>query len=627
MAKRNVLTRSKRKKAEGLLINGDLSAAKCGFEEVCRIDKADADAWLSLGIINRKLGLFRDAENCCRRAIDLGGSAKARQMLGAALQCQGEYEKAISQYRKALGIAPNDAEIHYFLGNAYRECGSMSDAIGCYRRAVDLRQDFVEALSNLGIALLSVGEKAEALAVLNKAVVLRPHAPQILCNLGSLLQDRGDLKAALSYYERAMALDPNSVDTMASIATLLEKTYRLEEARCVVKQGLGYAPDNPELNFVAAKLARREGRVDEAISILERVAAGRMTPATGAEVHTVLGQMYDRAGNAQQAFTHFLEGNRLAALAGLHDEEAQYAYLKRLLEIQKSWELEPMDRLRQNIVPAENPPIFLFGFPRSGTTLLEQILDAHPRLQSIEEKPPVAAMENAFIAMTRGRTAPLASLTESEILELRAVYFREVERHIKLSPGSKLVDKMPLHTPHAHLIWRIFPDAKFILAIRHPCDVCLSCFMQNFGVNQAMASFFTLENTCRVYAEVMRLWQSYERSLPLAYHRVRYEDLVANVQYEGKALTEFLELEWDDAMLKHTEHAKKRGTINTMSYHQVTQPIYQHAKYRWTKYAVHFEPFMPLLQPFVEYFGYSTHSDNWAEIGPSNAYQETKFET
>ena len=129
--------------------------------------------------------------------------------------------------------------------------------------------------------------------------------------------------------------------------------------------------------------------------------------------------------------------------------------------------------------------------------------------------------------------------------------------------------------------------------------------MQNFAVNDGMASFFSLEDTVHTYAAVMGAWRKYADLLPLAYHRIRYEDLVANVEGESRSLLTFLGVGWDDAVLKHTEHARKRGAINTPSYHQVVQPIYQHARYRWKRYENQFVSVMPILQPFISYFGYA----------------------
>jgi hypothetical protein len=214
-------------------------------------------------------------------------------------------------------------------------------------------------------------------------------------------------------------------------------------------------------------------------------------------------------------------------------------------------------------------------------------------------------MVRAFEDMAQGRENALAELSEAQIAQLRKTYFDEVAHHIELRPGNLLVDKMPLNTVNVHLIWRVFPQAKFILAIRHPCDVCFSCFMQNFRINEAMASFFSLDSAARTYDAVMRTWLEAAARLPLDFHRIRYEDLVADFEGETRALLTFLGVGWDDQVLGHTEHAIRRGTINTPSYHQVTQPIYAHAKFRWKRYASQFAPVMPTLKPYIEYFGYT----------------------
>ncbi len=264
-----------------------------------------------------------------------------------------------------------------------------------------------------------------------------------------------------------------------------------------------------------------------------------------------------------------------------------------------------MESIADKAASEDDAPVFLVGFPRSGTTLLEQILDCHPALQALEEMPAAAAMEQVFLGWVGDRVEAIADLEPLQISELRQAYFAETARHLERRPGTTLVDKLPLNLIRVPLIWRVFPNARFILALRHPCDVCLSCFMQSFAANEAMSSFYTLENTVRTYAEVMGLWQDYTRALPLRYHAIRYEDMVTDFEKETRALLDFLGVGWNEAVLNHTEHARQRSNINTPSYHQVTQPIYLHAKYRWRRYAREFEPMMPILRPFMERFGYT----------------------
>lgn len=607
MAKQNILTRSKKNKAAELFRANQFQDAEALYASVCQADKVDADAWVMRGIINRKLGRFSDSEACCRRALGINPNlAPAHHALGAAVQCLGRMDEAMASYRRATQLHPDFAEAHYFLANALREASSMVDAAAAYRQAIKLQPDFVEALSNLGAVLTSLGETQEAVRVLNRAITLRPNAPQTLCNLGNILHHEGRLAEALDKYQRALRLAPDLVDAISHAAALLEKINHIDEAEELVNRHLPRIPDNPDLLLVAAKLARRANKADEAIALLERAVKQPLGLAAEGEIHLHLGQMYDRKGDADRAFVHLAEGNRLAAqaTASIHGDQNRY--------------LERVERIRTYLTPdlaasagrdlsagCMQTPVFLLGFPRSGTTLLEQILDSHPALQTLEEKGTVSAMVQAFEEMAQGRENALAELSADQIAQLRKVYFDEVAHHIERQPDCLLVDKMPLNTVNVHLIWRVFPEAKFILAIRHPCDVCFSCFMQNIVINEAMAGFFTLESGAATYSAVMRTWQDAVSQLPLNYHRIRYEDLVADFEKETRALLDFLGVGWDDSVLGHTDHAFKRGTINTPSYHQVTQPIYQHAKYRWKRYAEQFESVMPTLRPFIDYFGYA----------------------
>lgn len=605
MPKANVLTRAKKNKAEVLFREGKLEGAKIVFEEVCRLDKIDAEAWIMLAVLNRKLKDFIAAEACSRRALELRPrDARAHSALGAALQCRGDLASAISHYYKAIALDASIADAHYLLGNALRETGRFADAANAYLKATQLRPAFVEALSNLGATLTLLGDSQGAAKALNAALEAAPNTPQILCNLGNLAQQTGRFSLALEYYERVLALDPMSVDALGGAATLLEKAHRLDEAREFVARGLSTAPNHCTLNLVAAKLARRDRRTREAIETLENILRQSPSPEIGGEANALLGQLYDREGDAQRAFGHIVEGNQIVARAAGQASDPR-RYLQRILDNSNLLTNDLVSRCVNKLPENDAAPIFLLGFPRSGTTLLEQILDSHPGLQALDEKPAIQLMAERFSVITQGRGDPLASLSDAEIAELRGIYFEEVARHLVCEPGSMLIDKMPFNTMYSPLIWRIFPQAKFILAIRHPCDVCLSCLMQDFAINEAMASFFTLEDTVRAYVEVMSLWRRCAELLPLNYHRVRYEDLVADFQGEARSLLKFLEVGWNDAVLEYSEHAKKRGTINTPSYHQVTQPIYQHAKYRWKRYASQFEPHMEALAPFIEYFGYA----------------------
>ena len=585
--------------------NNQLREADDLYAAICRVEPTDIESWVMRGLIHRKLGLFVDAESFCRRALQLKPDyAWGYHVLGSALQCQGRMDESLTCYRKAIRQDPDYAEAHYFLANALRETGGMHEAALSYRQAIKLQPDYVEALCNLGALLTALGEVQEAAVILKKALRLRPDAPQIHCNLGQLLEREGLFTQALEEYQRAMELDPESLDALVNAASQLEKTNRIEEAAELVGKSLPRAPDDPKLLLVAARLARRENKAGEAIALLETALEKQPGLGVAGDIHFLLGQMYDKAGDPERAYSHLTAGNMLIAqVTGTNGDQIKFLDRVERMRTYLAPELAAL-RLMKPLTTGARDPVFLLGFQRSGTTLLEQILDSHPGLQSMEEKPTVSAMVGAFEQMAQGRKNALAELTDDQISLLRETYFKEVAHHIQLQPGSLLVDKMPLNTINAHVIWRVFPQAKFILAIRHPCDVCLSCFMQNFVMNESNSGFVSLESAASVYSEVMQLWQGATRLLPLDYHKIRYEDLVSDFESETRSLLKFLGVGWDDRVLGHTEHAIRRGTIRTPSYHQVTRPIYQDAKYRWKRYAKQFEPLLPTLQPFIDYFGY-----------------------
>ena len=608
--KKNVLTQGKKAKADEAARAGRLDEAHALFKSVCRTDAADVEAWVKLGLVEKRLGRLQESEACARRALAISPRLGfCHYALGVALHSQCRVLEAIAAYRKAIELQPDFADTYYLLGSAMHETGALAEAISWYRKSLALRPDFPEALGELGAILIGMGEVEQGAALLSRALALQPGNAIVLSNMSSALRLQGKVTEALEGYRHALRLAPDSVDVIAGLADLLEKTDGgLVEAGELVERGLKMAPLDPATNLVAAQLARREKRFQDAAELLEKLRSQPLRPEVVGDIELALGQIYDQLDDSERAFPLIVSGNEKKAKLSLLRETGREMYLERVARISSLATsalarcVEPQAGCVQS---DHHDPVFLIGFPRSGTTLLEQILDSHPAIQAMEEKGAVAAMVNAFLADAGDGVEALAELSDEGVSRLRQIYFDEVKRYVDISPGALLVNKLPLNTVAVPVIWRVFPNARFVLAIRHPCDASLSCLMQNFAANDGMASFFSLEDTVHTYAAVMGAWRKYADLLPLAYHRIRYEDLVANVEGESRRLLTFLGVGWDDAVLKHTEHARKRGAINTPSYHQVVQPIYQHARYRWKRYENQFVSVMPILQPFISYFGYA----------------------
>ena len=259
-------------------------------------------------------------------------------------------------------------------------------------------------------------------------------------------------------------------------------------------RGLEFHPDDHMLHFNAAKLERRGGLIPEAIKRLSRFICLDLENRVLRRFHFELGRLHELQEDSENAFIHFQEGNRLAseaAKAGNITREPALAEIKRLSAMLDQPGIAAA--FAGNETGPGEQPVFLIGFPKSGTTLLDQILDSHGQLQVLEEKPALQEVKKYAAQMEGGFPGALPGLGREEIRVLRQIYFDSVNDSLPQSPESRLIDKMPLNIINVPLILKLFPQAKFILAVRHPHDVCLSCFMQNFRLNSHMVNFLSLK--------------------------------------------------------------------------------------------------------------------------------------
>jgi hypothetical protein len=253
----------------------------------------------------------------------------------------------------------------------------------------------------------------------------------------------------------------------------------------------------------------------------------------------------------------------------------------------------------------QESPIFIVGFPRSGTTLLEQVLDAHPLLRSMDEQPFMLKVLDEIAA--RGVPYPneLGKLTPQMCDELRTHYWSLARKKSGVRPGQRLVDKYPVNMTLLPLIRRLFPQARIILTIRHPCDTLLSCFLQDFRSPELALLCSDLPTLAHAYARVFDFWYSQSLLLNPASYELRYERLTADFTTEVRKLADFLQLPWDDAMLSPGDHARSKGFISTPSYSQVTKPINTRSVGRWNNYDSRFSPMLPILTPWLQRWGYT----------------------
>lgn len=513
---------------------------------------------------------------------------------------RGELSTAGRLCEQVLAAQPAFPEALHLAGLCALGAGDPSDALRFLEQAAALKPGDAALAHHLGIARADAGDRGGARAAFAHAAALDPKDPEIQFNLAVMSEEAGDSEQAEAAYRRTLGLAPRNAAAAAGLAALCEQKSDLEEAQRWCDTALGFEASDPVARLTRAQLHFRAGEHAAAAAMLEPLLAASLSPRNRALAAGRLGMIYDRLERPTEAWEMFLTAKRalrdtLAAPDG--GEAYSLAVAARV-----AWQLDDLFAS----VPAEaegEVPAFLVGFPRSGTTLLDQILSGHPGIAVLEERDTLQDLMQRH-ALADADLAAFATTPPQALVEDRRRYWRRVEQYLPERPRERLfVDKLPLNTLFLPLLARLFPQAKFIFALRDPRDVVLSCFMQTFALNEAMRHFLTLEESAAFYAAVMRVGRRSRAALPDRIHTVRYEDVVADTEGEARRLLEFLDLDWDPGVLDVQATAKRRR-INTPSYHQVARPIYKDAQQRWKRYEKQLQPVMGTLEPFVEAFGY-----------------------
>ena len=586
---------------------GQFERAQALYARILTVAPDQPDALHLSGLLRYQAGDLAEAEALIRRALSLNPRvASYANSLGVVALAHGRAEEARAHFAAALGLDPAYGQALNNLGNALQTLGRLEEAVAAYRQALALKPTDAETHANLGRALQALSRPAEAAHAFRRALALKPASATAKRGLADALAGTAARAEAEALYREAIALAPDDPQSRAALAAFLERSGRLEEALAAAGEALARDAGNVRAAVAEARALRRLGREEEALARLDGLDLSKAEAEARSYATFEKAMLCDRLGAYARAMTLFGEANALMlatpAAAGIDRD----AYPRLIARLKARFTADWVQGWTPPVHASEGPsaPIFLIGFPRSGTTLLDQILDSHPALTTLEEKDALDVVRARIDRLPGGYPDALAGLDAGTIRDLREHYFARAAHHLGGPPAGILVDKMPLNTIDAGLIWRLFPEARILLALRHPCDVVLSGFMQPFQLNQTMIHFTTLAGTARFYADVMSLWQRYAEVLPINVIQVRYEDLVADVAAESRRIVAGLGLAWDDAVLSYAEHAKRRA-IATPSYHQVVQPIYRRSAGRWLNYRDAFADVKPILEPFIAAWGYA----------------------
>lgn len=644
------------REALGAFHDGSLERARMLAAGVAEADSGNAAAHHLLGLIDCRSGLLENGVAHLRWASELdSANLTFRVMLVRALVDSGRGEEALAIAARPSGKDGSISALWHARGEAADCARDFVASAEAWLKVAEFNPSDWRAWGNAGQALAGLERWREAAAALRSAARLNPGEAPIRRNLvtalvqckqlvearqeaemlltadagdtvarmllAKILSDMGNHQQSLEQYnegvrqalakagrtgDRLLELGRHSLSgsgvtgadvldlaILRALAQLLERTNRMDELEALLGAAEAVGVDQCEFASARAAIALRGGEP----ALAKRLIEGETGVGDPGQLHRLKAKIEDALGNASAAFAEAEAMNRSAGdYAGWRRRGADYRARLRAMS------RDPVARGRV-ITPARSghrrSPAFLVGFPRSGTTLLDTFLMGHPGTQVLEEVHMLGAAERSF-----GNAARVDRYTPSELERARNSYFAELDRHVDPEFAGLVVDKLPLNMLGLPLIYALFPDARIIFAQRHPADCALSCFMQNFVLNEAMASFLDIADSADLYDAAMDRFRFTRSILPLAFHDLVYEELVVDPEAAMKPLIDFLGLDWREELLDHRSTAASRGAIITPSYDQVVKPLSGEPSGRWRRYEAELAPVLPVLLPWAERLGY-----------------------
>jgi tetratricopeptide (TPR) repeat protein len=624
--------------------DGTIALYHCNLGEMCRL-AGQTDAALAAG----------------RAALAINPDlAQAHNNVGIVHYERDAFDDAIAHYRRATALSPGYAEAWSNLGNALRAQKKNEDALAAYGRACELRPNYAEAINNMGTALRDVGRFDEAEAAYRKALTLKPNDPSVLNNLALLLRDFEQLDEAATLLTRSLSADANNVKTLVYVVLVRAEQKALSEAETAAQRALALAPDDAEVinamglvryeqqrpqealalfrQALALKpdlaethnnigtilkeegeLAEARERLNRAIELdphqisyyfnladakkftaddahliaMERLVRDESLPHTArVRLNFALAKAYDDIGRFDDAFRHLQEGNRQKRGRISYDEKQA---LQQFDRIRASFDRGLLARKSRGF--DSDVPIFVLGMPRSGTTLIEQILAAHPAIHGAGELTDFGRLANR-IQDAKGNLCrypdDVAALSNDQLALLGKEYVGRVRQHAPDAP--RITDKMPGNFVFVGLIHMALPDARIIHVRRDPRDTCLSCYSKLFSAPQDFT--YDLAELGRYYRQYDRLMTHWRETLPRGrVLEVHYEDVIADLETWARRIVHHCGLDWDAACIAFHE---ARRPVRTASASQVRQPIYRTSEGRWRNYKAHLGSLIAALGNVVD---------------------------
>lgn len=490
------------------------------------------------------------------------------------------------------------------------QANRFDDALALFENTANRHPQNLVAQIDASRALGARFEIARAEKLVDRLLALAGNRPEIIHLAGQTYRMIFRPEQAIHCFEKTLAMTREIPDAFLELAVLYERRHRLDDALGLIDECLRGSPDYLEAELFKGRLLRRNKSQDQAETVFRTLAANAKTPpVVRAQAWAEIAQMLDQRSQFRDAMSAMMKCKEIMRQfegPALREAEFVLHHLGRLAN-----DLTSQHYQRWNLAAKEYPPrkaAALTSFPRSGTTLLEQVLDSHSGLVSSDEREAFA--RDIFPAMWLNPQTPaptakaLDEVSCETIARLRDRYFTYMEAALNEPIGGRVhLDKNPPMTLVLPGFLRLLPEAKVIVALRDPRDVVVSCFMQFLPMNPNSVCFMTLERTAQRYANDMAVWRKLRERIASPWIELKYEDAVTNLEREARRALEFLELPWEESVLKYRDRLKEK-VVGSPTYEAVSQPLYTRAIGRWRNYEEFLQPCLETLKPSVEAFGY-----------------------
>jgi tetratricopeptide (TPR) repeat protein len=547
-------------------------------QELLSGSRASGLLWKALGVALQGQG--KEALPALEKAAELlPADAEAHSNLGSALRRTGRLAEAEACYRCSIELEPGRAEVWSNLGNVLRDCGRFEEATAAHRRCLEIKPDYAEGHNNLGSVLLDMGRLDEALLEFRRAVELRPGFALAHSNLGNVLLQKNRSEEAERSCRRALELEPRLAGAMVQWAELEAGKGCFEEAESLMRAALAVEPGNAEALAGLVRFRKMGAQDGEWLERAQGVVSGGVGPRQELYLRYAMGKYFDDVGEFEQAFEQYRRANELSkGHGGGHDREQLERGVERIIETFDGAWLEG----QRGAGEESDRAVLVVGMPRSGTTLTEQILAAHPQVFGAGELSYWSEAASGYAARPEGEGEVLRGLGQGYLRVLEGLS----------SDARRVVDKMPGNFLYLGLIRAALPNVRIIHLRRNPLDTCLSIYFQNFGALHSYAN--DLEDLGHYYRQYLRLMEHWRGVLPAgAMLEVRYEDLVSDAEGCSRRMVQHMGLDWDARCL---EFYLNKGPVSTFSKWQARQKLSSASVERWRRYEKFLDPIRPLLE-------------------------------